>query len=91
MRRHLDALAAALVVRVLQPWYENLGKRQVKAPKVYVRDTGVAGKTEWKFNSCALERQSLTSAVHRLNGPPHPRVLARRSPPPHPEDRRCGA
>jgi len=41
VRRHLDALAAALVVRVLQPWHENLGKRQVKAPKVYVRDTGL--------------------------------------------------
>ncbi len=41
VRRHLDALAAALVVRVLPPWYENLGKRQVKAPKVYVRDTGL--------------------------------------------------
>jgi uncharacterized protein len=40
-RRHLDSLSAALVVRVLQPWFENLGKRQVKAPKVYVRDSGV--------------------------------------------------
>ncbi|MGH8285125.1 MAG: ATP-binding protein [Steroidobacteraceae bacterium] len=41
VRRHLDALSAALVVRVLEPWFENIGKRQVKAPKVYVRDTGV--------------------------------------------------
>jgi hypothetical protein len=41
VRRHLDTLAAALVVRVLEPWHENLGKRQVKAPKVYVRDTGL--------------------------------------------------
>src|SRR6266853_1502231 len=41
VRRHLDLLASALVVRVLQPWHENLGKRQVKAPKVYVRDTGL--------------------------------------------------
>lgn len=41
VRNHLDLLAAALVVRVLQPWHENLGKRQVKAPKVYVRDTGL--------------------------------------------------
>ena len=30
-----------LVVRVLEPWFENLSKRQVKAPKVYVRDTGL--------------------------------------------------
>jgi predicted AAA+ superfamily ATPase len=41
VRRHLDALSGALVVRVLQPWFENLGKRQVKSPKVYVRDTGL--------------------------------------------------
>jgi hypothetical protein len=41
VRNHLDLLAAALVVRVLQPWHENLGKRQVKAPRVYVRDTGL--------------------------------------------------
>ena len=41
VRRHLDVLASALVVRVVAPWYENLSKRQVKAPKVYVRDTGL--------------------------------------------------
>jgi hypothetical protein len=41
VRRHLDVLGAALVVRVLQPWFANLGKRQVKSPKVYVRDTGL--------------------------------------------------
>jgi len=41
VRRHLDVLASTLVVRVLQPWYENLGKRQVKAPKIYVRDSGL--------------------------------------------------
>jgi len=41
VRRHLDALAGGLVVRVLPPWFENLGKRQVKSPKVYVRDSGL--------------------------------------------------
>ena len=41
VKRHLDALTGALVVRQLQPWYENLGKRQIKAPKVYVRDSGL--------------------------------------------------
>ena len=29
------------MVRQLQPWYENIGKRQVKAPKIYFRDTGL--------------------------------------------------
>lgn len=41
VRRHLDVLSATLVVRVLEPWFENVGKRQTKAPKVYVRDSGV--------------------------------------------------
>ena len=29
------------MIRQLQPWHENLGKRQVKAPKIYFRDTGL--------------------------------------------------
>ena len=40
-RRYLDILVAAQVVRVLPPWHENLKKRQVRAPKVYVRDSGL--------------------------------------------------
>ncbi|MDE0247846.1 MAG: ATP-binding protein [Gammaproteobacteria bacterium] len=40
-RRYLDILAGAFMVRVLPPWFENLKKRQVKAPKVYVHDTGL--------------------------------------------------
>lgn len=40
-RRYLDLLTDALMIRQLQPWHANLGKRQVKAPKVYVRDTGL--------------------------------------------------
>lgn len=41
VKRHLDILSGALVMRQLQPWFENVGKRQVKAPKVYVRDAGL--------------------------------------------------
>ena len=41
VRRRLDLLSGALVVRVLQPWFQNLSKRQVKSPKVYVRDSGL--------------------------------------------------
>lgn len=40
-RRYLDLLTDALVVRQLQPWHANLRKRQVRAPKVYVRDSGL--------------------------------------------------
>ena len=41
IRRYLDILTGALVIRQLQPWHENIKKRQVKAPKVYLRDTGL--------------------------------------------------
>ena len=40
-RRYLDALEATFMVRVLQPWAENIRKRQVKSPKVYLRDSGI--------------------------------------------------
>ena len=40
-RRYLDILAGAFMVRVLPPWFENLKKRQVRSPKLYVRDSGV--------------------------------------------------
>jgi predicted AAA+ superfamily ATPase len=40
-RRYIDLLQDLFMVRLLQPWYANLGKRQVKTPKVYIRDTGL--------------------------------------------------
>jgi predicted AAA+ superfamily ATPase len=40
-RSYLDLLESAMVVRVLRPWHENLKKRQVKSPKVYVTDSGL--------------------------------------------------
>ena len=41
VRQYLDLMTRLFMVRQLQPWHENLGKRQVKAPKVYVRDSGL--------------------------------------------------
>ena len=41
VRRYLDWLTQTYMVRQLQPWYENVGKRQVKAPKIYFRDSGL--------------------------------------------------
>jgi len=40
-RRYLDILTGAYMVRVLPPWLENLKKRQVKSPKIYLRDSGL--------------------------------------------------
>jgi len=41
IRRYLDVLTQTMMVRQLQPWHENLAKRQVRSPKIYFRDTGL--------------------------------------------------
>ena len=41
VRRYLDLMTGVFMVRQLPPWFENLKKRQVKAPKVYIRDSGL--------------------------------------------------
>jgi uncharacterized protein len=40
-RRYLDLLTGAYAVRQIQPWFENISKRQVKSPKIYIRDSGL--------------------------------------------------
>ncbi len=51
-RRHLDILSNAFMVRQLPAWFENLGKRLVRHPKIYVRDSGLLhtllGLREWE-------------------------------------------
>jgi len=41
VRNYLDLMTSALVIRQISPWYENISKRQVKAPKIYIADSGV--------------------------------------------------
>lgn len=41
VRRYLDHLTDTFMVRQLQPWHQNLGKRQVKSPKIYFKDSGL--------------------------------------------------
>ena len=41
VRRYLDLLTDAFMVRQLQPWHANIRKRQVKSPKIYLRDSGL--------------------------------------------------
>ena len=41
VQRHLDLLEGAFLIRRLQPWFVNAGKRLVKSPKVFVRDSGL--------------------------------------------------
>lgn len=40
-RHYLDVLSGAWAIRQLQPWFENIGKRLVRSPKVYIRDPGL--------------------------------------------------
>ena len=54
-RRYLDILSSTFMVRQLPPWFENLGKRQVKAPKIYARDTGLLHSLLALGNFAALE------------------------------------
>jgi predicted AAA+ superfamily ATPase len=41
VRNYLDILTSAMVVRQLPPWHENISKRQVKSPKIYIADSGI--------------------------------------------------
>ena len=41
VRSYLDILTSALVIRQLSPWYANISKRQVKAPKIFITDSGL--------------------------------------------------
>ena len=41
VRRYLDILEGTFIIRLLQPWHSNIGKRLVKRPKLYVRDSGL--------------------------------------------------
>lgn len=41
IKKYIDILSGTFMIRVLYPWHENLGKRQVKSPKIYFRDSGI--------------------------------------------------
>ncbi|MEP6663176.1 MAG: DUF4143 domain-containing protein, partial [Verrucomicrobiota bacterium] len=54
-RRYLDVLTSMFLIRQLPPWFENLGKRQIKAPKIYVRDCGLLHTMMGVISPAALE------------------------------------
>jgi len=41
IQRHLEMLEGAFMIRLLRPWFENMGKRLVRSPKIYIRDSGL--------------------------------------------------
>ncbi len=53
VRRYLDLLTSVFVVRQLQPWFENISKRQVRSPKVYIADSGILLAVVWRRFSAA--------------------------------------
>jgi predicted AAA+ superfamily ATPase len=60
--RYLDALEATFMLRVLRPWFENIGTRQVKSPKVYVRDSGLLHTLLDVSDRTSLERHPKVGA-----------------------------
>lgn len=41
IRRYMDILESCFMIRQIKPWFENIAKRQVKRPKLYIRDSGI--------------------------------------------------
>jgi len=62
VRRYLDLLTQAYLIRQLQPWFVNLGKRQVKAPKIYFRDSGLLHSLLGIGDAAALGRHPKSGA-----------------------------
>ncbi len=56
VRRYLDLLEATFMVRTLQPWFANLKKRQVKSPRVFIRDSGILHRLLGLADRVALDR-----------------------------------
>jgi len=55
IRRYLDILCGAFVMRQLPPWHENISKRQIRSPKTYVRDSGLLHELLGIASFAALE------------------------------------
>lgn len=62
VRHYAELLAQSLMVRLLPPWHENIAKRQVKAPKVYVRDSGLLHALLGIDSSAALDSHPVRGA-----------------------------
>jgi predicted AAA+ superfamily ATPase len=76
VRRYLDILTGTYLLRQLQPWHENIGKRQVKSPKIYWRDSGllhqlvgISGEGDLATNpkcGASWEGYVLEQVIHQL-------------------------
>ena len=57
VRKYIEILAGTFMVRLLLPWYENIEKRQIKSPKIYLRDSGLRNTLN-RINSVDIMRTS---------------------------------
>lgn len=90
IRRYLDILNGTYVIRLLQPWHENLKKRQVKSSKLYFRDSGIhavlLGAEEIETHPKLGAVGGLSACLFKTSSTPHPPFLP---PPPLPGKGRC--
>lgn len=63
VRRYLDIATDALLVRQLRPWHANVSKRQVRSPKTYIRDSGLANHLLDIHSNVALLRHPASGAT----------------------------
>lgn len=61
-RRYLDLLTGTFMIRQLPPWFENIGKRLIKSPKVYIRDSGLCHALLEVSSLAALDRHPAVGA-----------------------------
>lgn len=81
VKKYLDILTGTFMVRTLTPWHENISKRQVKSPKIYLRDSGlfhyflgIPGYTQLLTTpkmGASWEGFALESLIRHLNADPH--------------------
>ncbi len=73
IKRYMDILEGCFMIRQLKPWFENISKRQVKRPKLYLRDSGllhsllgISGNHLFKHPKCGAswEGFALENIIH---------------------------
>jgi len=62
IRRHIDMLAGTFMIRVLPPWFENVAKRQVRRPKVFLADSGLLHTLLGLGSEIELQRHPILGA-----------------------------
>ena len=72
VRKYINILAGTFMVRLLPPWYANIGKRLVKNPKLYIVDSGIFHSLK-SMKQHSIHKEMVTQIAKRL-GPLRPKV-----------------